>query len=220
MKDLILGFKLLKYGYKLKTNIMMLALFTLIGLAVEISSQGTNMLGGFYFMLTGMFTYQLIIVTNVSDYVQTSAMKRKLETGLPAFVSTVVYLLLMTVLVVEKYILVRMYPDKADRYLDVFFMIICILFAAMLFCGVCYKYFFASFLVFMFLVVFGISEFNIWLASHHISDVVNVDIGKVAVFGYVAVIIGGVVEYILSCLLYKKPLSDIAINGIAKGMKK
>ena len=31
MKDLILGFKLLRYGYKLKTNVMMLILFTAIG---------------------------------------------------------------------------------------------------------------------------------------------------------------------------------------------
>ena len=30
MKDLILGFKLLRYGYKLKTNVMMLILLSLI----------------------------------------------------------------------------------------------------------------------------------------------------------------------------------------------
>ena len=44
MKDLILGFKLLRYGYKLKTNVMMLILFTAIGFVVELSSHGTNML--------------------------------------------------------------------------------------------------------------------------------------------------------------------------------
>lgn len=35
MKDLILGFKLLRYGYKLKTNVMMLGLFTAIGLVMK-----------------------------------------------------------------------------------------------------------------------------------------------------------------------------------------
>lgn len=64
MKDLILGFKLLRYGYKLKTNVMMLILFIAIGFVVELSSHGTNMLGGFYFMLTGMFAYQMIIYMN------------------------------------------------------------------------------------------------------------------------------------------------------------
>ena len=70
----------------------MLILFTAIGFAVELSSHGTNMLGGFYFMLTGMFAYQMIIYMNASDYVQSSAMKRKLEVGMPVIVSTVVYL--------------------------------------------------------------------------------------------------------------------------------
>lgn len=220
MKDLVLGFKLLKYGYKIRTNIMMLVLFTLIGLITEISSKGTEMLGGFYFMLTGMFTYQMIIFMNVSDYVQTSAMKRKLSTGVPAFVSTLVYLLLMTVLVVEKYVLIRMYPNMEDRYLDVLCMIIVLLFFTMIFCGVCYKYFFVSFIVFMVVVVFGITEFNTWIGMKHITDVMNVNLGTMAAFGYAAVILGGVLEYVLSSVLYRKPLSEFALNGIAKGMDK
>lgn len=220
MKDLILGFKLLKYGYKIRTNIMMLVLFTLIGLITEISSKGTEMLGGFYFMLIGMFTYQMIIFMNVSDYVQTSAMKRKLSTGVPAFVSTLVYLLLMTVLVVEKYVLIRMYPNMKDQYLDVLCMIIVLLFFTMIFCGVCYKYFFVSFIVFMVVVVFGIAEFNTWIGMKHITDVMNVNLGTMAAFGYAAVILGGVLEYVLSSVLYRKPLSELALNGIAKGMDK
>ena len=127
MKDLILGFKLLRYGYKLKTNVMMLILFTAIGFVVELSSHGTNMLGGFYFMLTGMFAYQMIIYMNASDYVQSSVMKRKLEVGMPVIVSTVVYLVLFTILVAEKYILIRMYPENTENYQDTLFMIIFIL---------------------------------------------------------------------------------------------
>ena len=139
MKDLILGFKLLRYGYKLKTNVMMLILFTAIGFVVELSSHGTNMLGGFYFMLTGMFAYQMIIYMNASDYVQSSAMKRKLEVGMPVIVSTVVYLVMLTILIAEKYILIRMYPENTENYQDTLFMIICILFGAMIFCGKLYR---------------------------------------------------------------------------------
>ena len=167
MKDLILGFKLLRYGYKLKTNVMMLGLFTAIGLLIEISSHGTNILGGFYFMLTGMFAYQMIIYMNASDYVQSSVMKRKLEVGMPVIVSTVVYLVLFTILVVEKYILIRMYPENTENYLDTLFMIIFILFGAMIFCGVCYKYFVASFIVFMLVIMTCMSTIS------HISDVIS-----------------------------------------------
>ena len=132
MQDLILGFKLLRYGYKLKTNVMMLILFTAIGFVVELSSHGTNILGGFYFMLTGMFAYQMIIYMNASDYVQSSVMKRKLEVGMPVIVSTVVYLVLFTILVAEKYILIRMYPEIVWSY-DILW---CVL---QIFCGKLYR---------------------------------------------------------------------------------
>ena len=139
MKDLILGFKLLRYGYKLKTNVMMLILFTAIGFVIELSSHGTNILGGFYFMLTGMFAYQMIIYMNASDYVQSSVMKRKLEVGMPVIVSTVVYLVLFTILVAEKYILIRMYPENTENYQDTLFMIIFILRCMLqIFCGKLY----------------------------------------------------------------------------------
>lgn len=213
MKDLILGFKLLRYGYKLKTNVMMLILFTAIGFVIELSSHGTNILGGFYFMLTGMFAYQMIIYMNASDYVQSSVMKRKLEVGMPVIVSTVVYLVLFTILVVEKYILIRMYPENTENYLDTLFMIIFILFGAMIFCGVCYKYFVASFIVFMLVIMTCMSTIS------HISDVISLGLVKFAVLGYAAILLGGVIEYLISSLLYRKQLSEIAMSGLSKSMK-
>lgn len=215
MKDLILGFKLLRYGYKLKTNVMMLGLFTAIGLLIEISSHGTNILGGFYFMLTGMFAYQMIIYMNASDYVQSSAMKRKLEVGMPVIVSTVVYLVMLT----EKYILIRMYPENTENYQDTLFMIIFILFGAMIFCGVCYKYFVASFIVFMLVIITCMSIVSAWLYHHHISDVISLGLVKLAVLGYAAILLGGVIEYLISSLLYRKQLSEIAMSGLSKSMK-
>ena len=219
MKDLKLGFKLIRYGYKLKTNIMMLILFTAIGCMVEISSHGTNMLGGFYFMLTGMFAYQMIIYMNASDYVQSSVMKRKLETGLPAFVSTIVYIVLFTLLLVEKYILIRMYPGNTEKYLDALFMIVLLLFGAMIFCGACYKYFVASFIVFMLVVMFGVNTLNSWLYDHHIFMFKSAGLLKMAIIGYAAIIVGGILEYAVSVKLYEKPLSELAMSGFAKAAK-
>lgn len=179
MKDLILGFKLLRYGYKLKTNVMMLILFTAIGFVIELSSHGTNILGGFYFMLTGMFAYQMIIYMNASDYVQSSVMKRKLEVGMPVIVSTVVYLVLFTILVAEKYILIRIvFRRISENYQDTLFMIIFILFGAMIFCGVCYKYFVASFIVFMLVIITCMSTISSWLCHHHISEVISLGLVK------------------------------------------
>lgn len=192
MKDLILGFKLLRYGYKLKTNVMMLILFTAIGFVVELSSHGTNMLGGFYFMLTGMFAYQMIIYMNASDYVQSSAMKRKLEVGMPVIVSTVVYLVMLTILIAEKYILIRMFPENTENYQDTLFMLV---------------------------IITCMSIVSSWLCHHHISEVISLGIVKLAVLGYTAILLGGVIEYLISSLLYRKQLSEYAMSGLSKGMK-
>ena len=77
LKDLITGFKLLKYGYKIKLNLIMIAIFMVIGVVVEVVSGGGNVIGGFYFMILGMFAYQMIISMDVSTYVASSPMQRQ-----------------------------------------------------------------------------------------------------------------------------------------------
>lgn len=98
-------------------------------------------------------------------------------------------------------------------------MIICILFGAMIFCGVCYKYFVASFIVFMLVIITCMSIVSSWLCHHHISEVISLGLVKLAVLGYAAILLGGVIEYLISSLLYRKQLSEYAMSGLSKGMK-
>ena len=67
LKDIKLGFKLLRYGYKLKLNVILLVFFAVIGIASDIMSKGTTIIGGIYFMMSGMFTFQLIMSMDVSE---------------------------------------------------------------------------------------------------------------------------------------------------------
>lgn len=53
LKDIKLGFKLLRYGYKLKLNVIMFVFFAVIGIASDIMSKGTSIIGGVYFMMCG-----------------------------------------------------------------------------------------------------------------------------------------------------------------------
>ena len=70
LKDIKLGFKLLRYGYKLKLNVIMFVFFAVIGIASDIMSKGTSIIGGVYFMMCGMFTFQLIMSMDVSELIQ------------------------------------------------------------------------------------------------------------------------------------------------------
>lgn len=71
LKDIKLGFKLLRYGYKLKLNVIMFVFFAVIGIASDIMSKGTTIIGGIYFMMSGMFTFQLIMSMDVSELIFT-----------------------------------------------------------------------------------------------------------------------------------------------------
>lgn len=219
MKDLILGFKLLKYSYRCRTNVIMLVVITAIGLYMEIISKGTQMLGGFYFMLTGMFAYQMMVYMDASHYVQSSIMKRKLQVVIPVMLSTFVYAVIFTLLIVEKLILIKVYPENASIICNSLFQIEILLFLSMIFCGTCYKYFFISFIVFMVVALTTISRMSSALMVRDVTELLGIGLGGLAVVGYVLIILGGIAEYILSSALYKKDLSELAMNGLIKSLK-
>ena len=149
LKDIILGFKLVKYGYKLKENIIMLAFITAIGVIVEIQSKGTSIIGGFYFMLVGMFAYQLIMSVDVSEYIQTSAMKRKLQLTIPVITSTALYLFIFTFIIIEKCILINMYPENQKMLIMSLVQLELFMLIVFAFSSICYKYFLLGFLLFI-----------------------------------------------------------------------
>ena len=88
LKDIKLGFKVLRYGYKLKLNVIMLVFFAVFGIASDIMSKGTTIVGGIYFMMSGMFTFQLIMSMDVSELIQSTSLKKKLQIYIPVMSST------------------------------------------------------------------------------------------------------------------------------------
>ena len=63
LKDIKLGFKLLRYGYKLKLNVIMLVFLAVFGIASDIMSKGTTIIGGVYFMMMSSTVINLVIFT-------------------------------------------------------------------------------------------------------------------------------------------------------------
>lgn len=216
LKDIILGFKLVKYGYKLKENILMLAFFTAIGIFVEIQSKGTSLIGGLYFMLVGMCAYQLIMSVDVSEYIQTSAMKRKLQLTIPVITSTTLYLFIFTFIIIERFILINIYPENQKMLIMSLVQLELVMLIVFVFSSICYKYFLLGFLLFLVLgfvtIIISLFLFNTPFAS----TVLSIPFGVFAVTGYLVIFIGAVLEYIIGSKLYNKPLSQFAFKGLLK----
>ena len=84
--------------------------------------------------------------------------------------------------------------------------------------GVAYKYFVVSMCVMMVTIyafMFNSDRIMEKLMSILSSLSLN-SFGAVIVIGYVAIVVGGVLEYLLSCLFYKKPLSKMAFGAALK----
>lgn len=219
LKDLKMGFRLMKYGYRIKMNVIFMLVILVVGIIVEITSEGTSFLGGFYLMLTGMFAYQMIISMDISEMVQTSAMKRRLQVGLPVVASTVVYLASYTFLLVERVILIHQNPQGKEEALYTLFAIVLMMVAIYIFTAICYKYFVAGFIIFLILFM-GIDVGAMLLWDNGIGQwLCQIGLGWLAVLGYAVVLLGGGLEYLLGSLLYRKPLSEFAFAGIFKDAK-
>lgn len=214
-----MGFQLMKYGYKIKMNVIMMIVILAFGIVAEISSKGTSFLGGFYLMMTGMFAYQLIMSMDISEMVQSSAAKRKLQVGLPVVASTVVYLASYTFLLVERVILIHQNPQSKEELLYTLFTILLIMITVYIFSSICYKYFVAGFILFLILFI-GVDTGAVILWNNGIGAwLCQIGLGWLAVLGYAVVLLGGGIEYLLGSLLYRKPLSEFAFRGIFKDAK-
>ena len=204
LKDIKLGFKLLRYGYKLKLNVIMLVFFAVFGIASDIMSKGTTIIGGVYFMMSGMFTFQLIMSMDVSE---------------PVMSSTVINLVIFTFLVVERVILIQYGVADKTQLIYTLFTIDVVLFVVYLYTSICYKYYVLGFIVFMVLFMGVFTVFS-GAAFVPVSNAVfKLGLPVVALLGYIAILAGGAFEILIGELLYKKPLSEFAFRGFFRDAK-
>ena len=86
---------------------------------------------------------------SISKMVQTSKMKKALQTTVPTATSTLLYLVIFTCVVIEKAILIHNYPENTQIYLETLLIIVAYQVTAMLYIGLCYKYFVAATICFL-----------------------------------------------------------------------
>lgn len=213
------GLMLAGYGLGFKSKLLFAVGFMLGGFALEFFDKAGNILGGFYIVLAAMFVLQLVISLNLSTMVQTSPYKRKLETVIPILTSTPLLLFNYTVMVLIR--LYYLYLDPAvtadvNRQMQARSGLVAIsilLFVTAIYMGVCYKFFWSSF-VFLFAVVFPIAFISRadWFAHF----VMKLPIGGIVAGGYLMIIIGQTAAYLASVVFYKRELSRHAFSAALK----
>ena len=216
MKELINCFKLCKYSYQIKTNIIFLILFMSIGILNEVASQGTSYLGGFYIVMCGIYIFQFVMSLCMSDMIMSSWLGRRVQLDIPVKLNSIVSLILYTILGLFRLYLTGRYPEKANEIAASLLAINIMFFFIFIYAAVVYKYFIVSIVVFCFTITFAITGFNI---LNNIEVLSNITIGQAVASGYIIIVVGTILQYLICRLLIKKPITQRAFRGIFKNAK-
>ena len=207
INDMKLGIMLLRYGFGIKTNLVLLIVCTaadLLCFALELAGITTPLDG--FMLLACVIPVQILFTLNVVDIVLTSPARKKLQTSVPAVMSLCTTLAAYLIVVLKEAVIVLIYPDKTAQsamhlvFLEVLAAVI------MAFTGVLYKSFPA-----LLVMYFSLSGFiSFFMMPILRSDFLGEDRGalvRAARIGVVLILAGGALEYALSVLFYKKPVS-------------
>ncbi len=82
--QLILGAKLLKFSFQMKTNMILLVVFLLFGILEDVTSKGAYIMGAYFLAITSMYISQFLNGLCISDMVQSSRYKKALLVDIPA----------------------------------------------------------------------------------------------------------------------------------------
>lgn len=214
IKEFLKAVKLIQYGLSLKTQLGFAGLFALIGIIMEVFTKGTNFIGIFYIILAGMFLYQLVISVANSTLVQSSPYKRKIQIAFPLAVMVPWIYLILTIMAIIHWNYAQASAEAYVTQCEMIMMLGVILLITLIYFGVCFKYFVAGTL-FMLVGIMGIMLFfekpgTLFYEMGHRSFSFSV------IMAYVFVTVGLIITYIISALLYKKPISRMAFRSIMK----
>jgi hypothetical protein len=206
-----LGIKLWKYAISAKSQIVCATIFFLLGAVWEIGNQGTGVIGGFYIVLSSIFITQLIVSVDFSTMVQASSYKKKLQTSMPVLVSTPVMLVTYTFLALIRVYFFQASSEEEGR-LEIKFGLLLVgvlLCLTSIYMGICFKYFLAAMvvleLVIVPILVIGM-DFDTGFVAH-------IPMAAIVAAGYVLIVLGQFLAYLLSRLAYRKDLSKYAFGA-------
>lgn len=206
LRDIVIGFKLIKHSNTRK----IIALFLCIGVIVEISGRGLNFLGGFYIAASILCIYEQVEKVAVFTLVQSSGLKKALQTVIPVVTSFVLEIFLFTLLLIERIILINMYPENRAELLKSLFMVIVILLLCVIYCTICLKFYVVSTVIFVFMAGALSAIGNMELFRNSMS------LPLLAAIGYITIVVGAASQYLISNLMYKYSFSKFVFRRLVK----
>lgn len=209
INDIKMSFKILKYGINYKTSIAFAIIFFVLGFALEML--GSSLITALYIPIVGIYFGQLIHSVVQSTMVQTSPYKKAMETKLPAIAMTVILLAYNTFGILWKLLLMNINPERKEELSMALLGVGVMTIMVMVYFAFSMKFFYPATIIF-FIVFYSFCFTNGYNMGAHIAGSemfsVNISMPVAIIFSYICMILGCVIVYGVSVLLYKKDYSQ------------
>ncbi|MBQ7774779.1 MAG: hypothetical protein IJ379_02570 [Lachnospiraceae bacterium] len=218
-RDIKKGFRLMKYSYNFKWNIVTALFFVALSLFFMCLDVHSFVIGGVYFFLGMIMMLQMNYNLLYSQMISASGKKRFMDIHFPNFINNIC--------TVGAYLLVgglgalfaNLRPEDKQDYVEGLITIAILFTVVIIYYSVCYKFFVVSTIIFAisFAVVYVIGYAAVkWIFW------AGLGINIVAAFfiGFVVVLIGCLLSNLIRKALYQFPISSLAMGAsLKKAMK-
>lgn len=206
MAEIKRGMKMIRYGYGLKINLAVAALFFVVGVLMLFVGESGLMLGSLYILLAPTMLIQLEYSLLYSGMVAASSQRRLLEIVLPDFLTAVTGVLGYVVVVGAACFWANARPENTTACMESMLASGIMIAIMLIYFGTAYKFFFTSVLMFCLGLVIGISGgiVTIRLVGEYFT------MFTVSLLCLVFVVVGLLISCWLRRVFYRKQISPMA----------
>jgi len=229
IKQLQMGFKLLKYMHGVVTNIASLILILVMGIwfeLVPLFEPGTAdlehrfifNLGAYFIMMSALFILQMLISLNVPNVVAVSPWKKRIQTSVFSIMALVTFSITFILMLAIKY---YKYISGISTYTTLVEEIMLLPLATILtivYMAVALKYFVASTIIFCIMIP-GVMSIQAVGPLVGWFNYAGISLGIAIAICVGAIFVGAALSHGILCLLYKKPVSKYSqVSSLKKKM--
>lgn len=208
INDIKLGLKVVKYGLNVKACVILSVIFLLIGILCDFFVPSAP-INGLYIGMGAMLLVQMICSVSVSTMVQTSSLKKRLQTSVPSFVGGAFLLLGNTISILVKLAGLKVLNDwtSAEEVANGIIITTVLMVIMVLYMSGAMKMFWPATVAFfiVYLVYFSFSS-KIWSFTTGESPLI-LPLEVSVVLSYVTIIVASAVMYLIFTATYKREYS-------------
>ncbi len=217
LRELKKSFRLLKYTYNFKLNIVGAVVFLVLGIPMLLVDVKSSFLGGLYLLIAPYILIQMLYNLLFGQMVAASPKKQFLEIHCVDILSSIINMVVYTLVV----LVTRGVHGDVGENMEALGMVIPFAMSVVIisiYYGACYKYMVAGTILFAcsFMLVYGLSLSEL---SQRLVERFQFNYCSAYLIGMVLILMGNGISAGMRRCFYKKPYSPLSMGSLRKAIK-